>query len=77
MLEENDASSNPKADEHLPAVGEFDASNIPQGGLHTTAADDDLDDPNDMNEISAKHGDDIEEAPDPDGPANPTVTNGS
>lgn len=76
MKEDNDASSNPNADEHLPAAGEFDAANVPQGGLHTTADDGDLEDPNDMNEISAKRTDDIEEAPDPDGPANPTATNG-
>jgi hypothetical protein len=35
-----------------------------------------INDPNDMNEISAKHTDDIEEAPDPDAVANPGGSNG-
>lgn len=77
MDEENDAASNPRAEEHLPVSGEFDAANIPQNNpLSTDRYDDDIEDPNDINEISAKSTDEIEEAPHPDGPADPAATSG-
>lgn len=38
--------------------------------------DDNINDPNDLNEISAKHTDRTPEAPDPDGPADPSATDG-
>jgi hypothetical protein len=34
-------------------------------------------DPNDLTKLSAQRTDEIEEAPDPDGPANPTLTTNS
>lgn len=75
MDEENDAASNPKAEEHLPVSGEFDAMNVPRDNpLSTDILDDDTADPNDMNALSAKRTDQIEEAPNPDGPANPAAT---
>lgn len=54
---------------------------IPEDGapspFEVNDEDEAIDDPNDMNEISAKHTDETPEAPDPDGPADPSATNGS
>lgn len=92
MNEDNDASSNPSSDEHLPVSGEFDAPSVSDGDpvaedlndLENQQADDEsldegaeIEDPNDINEISAKKTDQLEEAPNPDGPADPDATNGS
>lgn len=77
MSDDEDVSSNPKADGHLPVAGEFDAENAPQeNSLTTDKFDDDVEDPNDINELSAKRTDEIEEAPNPDGPADPAATSG-
>jgi hypothetical protein len=60
IQEQNDASSNPNADEHLPTAGEFRTSHVPEDGTITEVGDDDMDE--------------IPEGPDPDGPANPVAT---
>jgi hypothetical protein len=74
--EPDDTSSNPQADLHLPATGEFDANNIPSTSSALTSADDEddvpLDDPNDINKISAQNTDKTEEPPNPEGPATPS-----
>lgn len=78
----DDTASNPHAKGHLPVSGEFDAKNIPddENPLSTEAGEDEddinteIEKTNDMNEISAEKTDDIAEAPDPEGPANPTAT---
>jgi len=41
MEEPNDASSNPRAEEHLDAVGEFDAANVPQNNPLVTDQEED------------------------------------
>ena len=97
MDDDNDASSNPNAEDHLPVTGEFHGDGESQGDLVEDALADvgdeedpeeseddevseddmDLDDPNDMHEVSAEKTDDLEEAPDQDGPADPSATDGS
>jgi hypothetical protein len=70
----DDTSSNPQADLHLPATGEFDASNIQSNSSALVSADaeeDDSVDPNDINQISAKNTDQTQTPSNPAGPADP------
>lgn len=43
-MEPDDTSSNPQADDHLPASGEFDSSNVPSADNPLTSADAENDD---------------------------------
>ena len=47
--EQNDASSNPNAEEHLPTAGEFRTLHVPEDGTITDIDDED-EYPDDMND---------------------------
>lgn len=49
-MEPDDTSSNPHADGHLPASGEFDANNVPSGDNPLTTADAEDDEPEGIEE---------------------------
>lgn len=67
--EPNDTSSNPTADDHLPASGEFDSQNVPDDSspLNTSEYEDDEDE--DEDDLAAASDDeDAEEELDADTP---------
>lgn len=71
----DDASSNPNAEEHLPTAGEFRTTHVPEDGTITDVDDEeDIKDPNNMDEISSKSTDSIPGALDPDELADPLAT---
>jgi hypothetical protein len=76
MIDEpDDTSSNPQADTHLPASGEFDANNVPSNSSALTSSNEDDNnsaDPNNVNQISAQNTGQTQDAPNPAGPADPT-----
>lgn len=54
-MDPDDTSSNPQADDHLPASGEFDSNNVPSADNALTSADEEKEDEDTDEESTAEN----------------------